>query len=126
MYSDESPQGQNFKSLVPCLLGTLIDFQHADWALALVQQLCIGMGRGPPDYGPAGWCLAQHVYFGRPDWAAVICNGFLSDRAAWYNQGAMMQSVASWGGDGYAQQIMNSMGGNGLPPRGFAPPAPPR
>ena len=62
-----------------------------------------------PEYSAAGWCLAQHVFFGRPDWAAVICNSLRQNSPVWYSESGMMQSVGSWGGNGYVHEIMQSM-----------------
>ena len=109
LYRDDSAQGQNLKALVPFLLGTLIDFKHADWAASIVESMCTVAGRSQPDYAAAGWCLAQQVFYQRSDWAASLCSGLQRQHSAWYNHSSMMQSVASVGGDGYVQSIMAAM-----------------
>ena len=108
---DSSTEGQNFKSLVPCLIGTLIDWHQAGWACDLVQHMCLSssaVAGGPPgpDYGPAGWVLAQHVFFARPDWAACICDGIKTRPPAWYSEQSLLHSIGSWGGDDYVNQIL--------------------
>ena len=107
-YDDET--ASDFKSLVPCLLGTLIDWEQIGWATELLQQLCVtnGVDAGP-EYSTAGWCLAQHVYFGRPDWAAIICSSLRQHPPVWYSEAGIMQSVGSWGGEGYIHEIVKCM-----------------
>ena len=112
MYEDESPAGATYRALVPCMLGTLVDFQQAGWATELVQHLCSingGAGGPPPDYAPAGWCLAQHVSFERPDWAACILDGLRRQQPAWYDEGSLLQNISSWGGEGYVRDIMAAL-----------------
>lgn len=107
MISDETPHGQQFKSLVPCLLGTIIDYQHLDWAVEIMQQFCTGQPQ--PDYSTASWCLAQMVFFRRPDWAAGICVALRNSPPPGYSQEALMQGVGSWGGNEYVTQILDAM-----------------
>ena len=116
MYDDDSAQGADFRPLLPCMLGTLIDFEQAGWSCELILQLCIPGGVQHPDYNAAGWCMTQHVYFGRPDWAASILDGLRRQPPAWYQEEGLMQSVFSWGGDRYVNEILGCLappGGQG-------------
>lgn len=109
IYHDESSQGQPFKSLVPCCLGSLCDSQFADSAADLVMHL---IRSGPvSEYGMAGWCLAQHVFFGRPDWAAGILDIFrqMQQRPIGYQESHLIESIAQWGGPDYVTQISSCL-----------------
>lgn len=129
IYLDDTPQGQNYKSLVPCMLGTLVDNSYTDSASDLVVQLILSQSQGQPaasgdqpapDYVTGGWCLAQHVFFGRPDWAAAILTFLRQQRpGVWYNEVALLESVASWGGENYRRDILSCLaGGRPGPPGG--------
>jgi hypothetical protein len=105
IYLDESPQGQPYKSLVPCCLGSLCDSQFADSAADLVLHF---IRTGPvSDYQLAGWCLAQHVFFGRPDWAAGILDVIrqMQQRPIGYQESALIESISTLGGPDYFAQI---------------------
>ena len=112
IYLEESSQGQNFKALVPCCLGSLCDSQFSDSAADLVMHL-IRSGPVVLDYGMAGWCLAQHCFFGRPDWAAAILGIFRQMQgtsAMGYQEVALVESIAQFGGPEFVSQIFTCLG----------------
>ena len=45
--------------LVPYVLGTLVDFGQAPWALELCKQLMYADGERVIDYSAVGWAMAQ-------------------------------------------------------------------
>lgn len=129
LYSEQSEDSQAAQTLVPFVLGTLIDHAHADWAVELGKELMyssvedIESGSEEHDYSVLGWCLAQMVWFGRADWAAKLCLELEGQHLEWYEHGCLMDSVAGWGDPSYSQTIINFMrdgargGGGGGGPR---------
>ncbi len=111
IYSDESPEGVNFRLLLPCILGTLVDWGQVSWAADLLQSICLVAGPpGAPDFSAAGWCLYNSVGFGRADWAASICMQLRQQPAQpWFSEQRLLDSVVEWGGQGTAQEIHNCL-----------------
>mmetsp|Transcript_36503 Transcript_36503/g.81268 ORF Transcript_36503/g.81268 Transcript_36503/m.81268 type:complete len:278 (+) Transcript_36503:191-1024(+) len=109
IYSDETPEGHCYHTLVPVILGTLIDYQHMDWALELSKQLCYVDGDKEIDYSVLGWCMTQHVEMARPDWAGQLCQTLKSAGLKWYNEAQMLGSVEQWSHPGLVQAIRECM-----------------
>eukprot|EP00198_Chlamydomonas_reinhardtii_P002573 XP_001691909.1 predicted protein [Chlamydomonas reinhardtii] len=76
--SDSDEDGAASQTLVPFILGTLLDHEQLDQAVELGKQLMyttleeIDAGQGEYDYSVLGWCMAQMVWYGRADWAAKL------------------------------------------------------
>ncbi|GAX84595.1 hypothetical protein CEUSTIGMA_g12016.t1 [Chlamydomonas eustigma] len=110
LYSDESKEGQQYRPLLPCMLGTMIDFGQPGWASEIIKSLCVDSHTSTtpevqPDYSTAGWCLAQTMVFGRADWACSIVHQLRSQQPAWYHETALINQVRAWGGDRCVQDL---------------------
>lgn len=111
----QSEDSKAAQTLVPFVLGTLIDQGRSDWTVEMAMQLMyttieeIEAGSDEYDYSVTGWCLAQMVWFGRADWAARVCLDLQQHAVEWYDHAAMMESVANWGDRSYSQTIINFM-----------------
>ncbi|KAG2501646.1 hypothetical protein HYH03_000150 [Edaphochlamys debaryana] len=123
------------QTLVPFILGTLLDHDRVAWAVELGKQLMyttleeIEAGGGEYDYSVLGWCLAQMVWYGRADWSARLCADLERQNLEWYSTQDMLHAVAGWGDPSYSMTIENFMrdmrrkeGGPGPGPSG--PPGP--
>lgn len=111
MYSGAgNNEDNNYETLLPFVLGTLIDFQRLTWAYEIAQQLLNpGEEFGGVDYQTLGWALAQTVWFGRADWAALICDELLSNKLEWFDLKDLMDGVEVCGDSSYSQTILNFM-----------------
>ncbi|GFR48811.1 hypothetical protein Agub_g10762 [Astrephomene gubernaculifera] len=116
LYSSEAgDDSAASQTLVPFILGTLLDHERAGWAAELGKQLMyttleeIEAGAGDYDYSVLGWCLAQMVWYGRADWAARLCLELERQQLEWYNTQEMLGSVAGWGDNSYSMTIVNFM-----------------
>ncbi|KAF5832398.1 hypothetical protein DUNSADRAFT_11730 [Dunaliella salina] len=111
-YCDDSNEGRMYHGGIPYILGSLVDLQHTDWVLELSKCLMQNdddYGGSPVDYAVMGWCLAQMVTEGRPDWAAAICEGLRSARLPWFQLQGLMEAVAAWSDYSHVQAIASMM-----------------
>eukprot|EP00955_Chlamydomonas_euryale_P089018 364429-Chlamydomonas_euryale.AAC.16 len=91
------------------MLGSLVDWQHADWAAQIVWQLCAPTRSTQLQYTTAGWCLAQHVFFGRPDWAAGIVLTLAQQQPPGYTQEKLLQAVSQESDPSFTQHIVEAL-----------------
>ncbi|GLC40647.1 hypothetical protein PLESTB_000036900 [Pleodorina starrii] len=113
--SDSGEDSAASQTLVPFILGTLVDHNRWAWAVELSKQLMyttleeIEAGVGEYDYSVLGWCMAQMVWYGRADWAARICLELEREQLDWFSTQELLASVAGWGDNTYSMTIVNFM-----------------
>lgn len=111
-YCEDTEEARLYQSLVPFILGTLLDYSQPAWALELSKQLMYADGDREIDYSVLGWAMAQMVYYGRADWAAKVCDDLKAQKLAWYDQKQLLDAIASWGDHTYSQTVANFMTNN--------------
>ncbi|EFJ49451.1 hypothetical protein VOLCADRAFT_104326 [Volvox carteri f. nagariensis] len=116
LYSSESPEDSAAsQTLVPFILGTLVDHNRSGWAVELSKQLMyttleeIEAGLGDYDYSVLGWCMAQMVWYGRADWAARLCLELERQQLDWFNTQELLGAIAGWGDVNYSMTVVNFM-----------------
>ncbi|GLI67954.1 hypothetical protein VaNZ11_012286 [Volvox africanus] len=121
--SDSGEDSAASQTLVPFILGTLVDHNRSAWAVELSKQLMyttleeIEAGAGEYDYSVLGWCMAQMVWYGRADWAARLCVELDRQQLDWFNTQELLGAVASWGDVSYSMTIANFMQDARMEPR---------
>ena len=111
IYADDTPEGLAYATLVPFILGTLLDNKHADWVTELSKNLFYADGTDKSiDFSVMGWVLGQHaVQFNRPDWAACICSELRAQSLAWYEEKVLLDAVGEQCGDFSVPHVIASI-----------------
>ncbi|KXZ55699.1 hypothetical protein GPECTOR_2g1249 [Gonium pectorale] len=92
--SDSGDDSAASQTLVPFILGTLLDHDRLGWAAELAKQLMY---------------TTLEVWYGRADWAARLCVELESQRLDWFSTQDVLRSVTNWGDQSYSSTIYNFM-----------------